>query len=102
MTRLISKCPVCESTLKISTLQCSCCGMELKRDFELSPFDQLGCDQHTLLISFLKNRGNLKEVQSDLKISYPTIKKKLDERLNSREVITYHTVITFDLASFNE
>ena len=30
------------------------------------------------------------------------IKKKLDERLNSREVITYHTVITFDMASFNE
>ena len=30
------------------------------------------------------------------------IKKKLDAELNSREGITYHTVITFDMASFNE
>ena len=29
------------------------------------------------------------------------IKKQLDERLNSREECTYHTVITFDMASFN-
>lgn len=30
------------------------------------------------------------------------IKRKLDAELNSREDITYHTVITFDMASFNE
>ena len=30
------------------------------------------------------------------------IKKRLDQELNSRESITYHTVVTFDMASFNE
>ena len=29
------------------------------------------------------------------------IKKQLDERLNAQESCTYHTVITFDMASFN-
>ena len=75
MAKLISKCPGCKGALIISTLQCSCCGMELKNNFDLSPFDQLNSEQNALLISFLKNRGNLKEVQSDLNISYPTAKK---------------------------
>ena len=83
MAKLISKCPGCKGALIISTLQCSCCGMELKNNFDLSPFDQLNSEQNALLISFLKNRGNLKEVQSDLNISYPTAKKKLDELLTA-------------------
>ena len=83
MAKLISKCPGCKGALIISTLQCSCCGMELKSNFDLSPFDQLNSEQNALLISFLKNRGNLKEVQSDLNISYPTAKKKLDELLTA-------------------
>ena len=29
------------------------------------------------------------------------IKKQLDEQLNQQEICTYHTVITFDMASFN-
>ena len=83
MAKLISKCPGCEGDLVISALQCSCCGMELKTTFELSPFDRLNSEQNTLIISFLKNRGNLKGVQSDLNISYPTAKKKLDELLTA-------------------
>ena len=83
MAKLISKCPGCKGALIISTLQCSCCGMELKYNFELSPFDQLNSEQNAMLLSFLKHRGNLKEVQSELNISYPTAKKKLDELLTA-------------------
>ena len=83
MTQLISVCPSCKGNLTISSLQCSCCGMELKKEFELSSFDKLDSEQYLLLISFLKNRGNLKEVQSELKLSYPTVKKRLDDLLIS-------------------
>ena len=55
--------------------------MELKNTFDLSPFDLLDNEQFEFLITFLKNRGNLKEVQSEMQISYPTAKKKLDELL---------------------
>lgn len=81
MKRLISKCPGCQGALQISTLQCPDCGMELKKNFELSVFDQLDTEQYSFLLSFLKARGNLTEVQSDLQISYPTAKKKLEELL---------------------
>ncbi len=83
MDRLISKCPACHGTLKVSALQCPACGMELKSTLDLSPFDLLDGDQFEFLISFLKYRGNLKEVQSEMKISYPTAKKKLDEVLTA-------------------
>ena len=55
--------------------------MELRNTFDLSPFDRLDKEQFEFLITFLKDRGNLKEVQSDMQISYPTAKKKLDELL---------------------
>ena len=59
--QLISRCPGCQGALRISTLQCPDCGMELKNDFELSKFDQLDSEQYKFLLSFLKGRGSLKE-----------------------------------------
>lgn len=81
MAKLISKCPGCGDTLRIATLQCPDCGMELKNDFELSVFDTLSVEEYAFLMAFLRQRGNLKNVQSELDISYPTAKKKLDKLL---------------------
>lgn len=88
MKKLISKCPCCNETLKIATLQCPGCGMEMKNDFELSAFDRLSADQYAFLLAFLKQRGNLKNVQNDLSVSYPTAKKKLDDLLVALELAT--------------
>ena len=55
--------------------------MELKNDFEMSVFDTLSGEEYAFLMAFLRQRGNLKNVQSELEISYPTAKKKLDELL---------------------
>lgn len=81
MAKMISKCPGCNGTLHITTLQCPDCGMELKNDFERSVFDTLSGEEYAFLMAFLRQRGNLKNVQSELEISYPTAKKKLDELL---------------------
>lgn len=81
MERPISKCPGCQGTLQISALRCPVCGMELKKEFELSIFDRLDSEQYRFLMAFLKNRGSLKEIQAEFQISYPTAKKKLDELL---------------------
>ena len=35
------------------------------------------------LMTFLSTRGNIKEIEKDLKISYPTVKTKLDNLLIS-------------------
>lgn len=81
MPKVISEGPVCGTKLKITSLHCAGCGMELRNDFELSPFDVLNPEQTDFLISFLKQRGNMSSVQSELGISYPTAKKGLDDLL---------------------
>lgn len=83
MKRLITKCPNCHESLKITSLKCPECGLELRNDFDLSVFDQISEDQYAFLISFLKNRGNLKNLQNELQMSYPSAKKKLDELLEA-------------------
>ena len=79
MRRMVTECPCCNGKLHISALQCQDCGMELRNTFPISEFDKLNSEQHTFLITFLKNRGNMKSLQEELGISYPTAKKRLDE-----------------------
>ena len=54
MKKMISKCPCCDKTLRITTLQCPECGMEMKNDFELSVFDRLSNEQYTFLFQTLE------------------------------------------------
>ena len=81
MTKAITNCPACQSKLHIATLVCSDCGLELRNKFDMSPFDALDAEKSAFLLSFLRNRGNLKNVQAELQMSYPTAKRKLDEIL---------------------
>lgn len=83
MNKILSTCPVCQGALQISVLKCPDCGLELKNNFDLSIFDRLTDEQYSFLISFLKSRGNLSEVQSEMNITYTAAKRKLDELLFS-------------------
>ena len=85
MSKLITKCPSCQHDLEIAVLHCPACGLELRNDFELSAFEKLSREQNQFLMTFLKNRGNLKNLQNELQISYPLSKKKLDELLLEKE-----------------
>ena len=85
MTKLITTCPACSGTMYISSLQCPDCGMELRNNFAFDSFSQLSDDQYAFLLAFLKNRGNMKNLQTELQISYPTAKKKLDTCLQNLE-----------------
>jgi len=74
--------------------------MELRNDFELSPFDSLTSEQMDFLICFLRQRGNLSLVQNELNMSYPLAKKKLDDLLitlnlmeNTRQTIKNEEVM---------
>ena len=83
MSKLISKCPNCQHNMNISVLRCPECGLEMKNDFSFSPFDQLNSDDYDFLLAFLRNRGNLKNLQNEMGISYLNARKKLDDLLFS-------------------
>jgi hypothetical protein len=77
--KVLSRCPVCSSKLKITRLKCSQCGTVIENDFELSNLSYLNGDQLKFMEIFIKCRGNIKEVEKELGISYPTVRAKLDE-----------------------
>ena len=87
MAKAISTCPACQSKLHIATLACPDCGMELRNTFVLSQFDMLDDEKSAFLMSFLRNRGNLKNVQAELQMSYPTAKRRLDEILIALDLV---------------
>lgn len=77
--KVLSRCPVCSSKLKITRLKCSNCGTIIENEFELSNLSYLNGDQLKFMEIFIKCRGNIKEVEKELGISYPTVRAKLDE-----------------------
>ena len=77
--KLITNCPVCSKTLKITKLQCSHCRTTIENEFELSKLASLSKDQLHFVEIFLTCRGNIKEVEKELGISYPTVRGKLTD-----------------------
>jgi hypothetical protein len=75
---VISTCPVCEGELLISRLHCRSCGTALEGEFGVGRFGRLSREQLSLLESFLRARGNLKEMERELGISYPTVRGRVD------------------------
>jgi hypothetical protein len=81
--KVINKCPICSSKLLISRLRCSKCNTVIENDFEMSKFEYLSGEQLRFIEVFLKNRGNIKDVEKELGISYPTVRAKLDEVISA-------------------
>lgn len=75
---VIGFCPICNSQFKVSKLSCNHCHSSLEGSFELSKFDYLNAEQKLFAEIFIKNRGNIKEIEKELGISYPTVRKNLD------------------------
>ncbi|MBW8350676.1 DUF2089 domain-containing protein [Bacillus sp. IITD106] len=76
---IITNCPVCSEALKITKLQCTHCHTTIENEFELSKLASLTQEQLFFVEIFLKTRGNIKEVEKELGVSYPTVRGKLNE-----------------------
>jgi hypothetical protein len=75
------QCPVCESRLLLTRLSCTTCGTELSGSFEPCEFCARGNGDRELLRVFLASKGNMKEVERHLGVSYPTARARFDELL---------------------
>jgi hypothetical protein len=75
---VISTCPVCSNDLSVTRLLCRSCGTALEGDFSVGRFGRLNRDQTLLLESFLRSRGNLRDMERELGISYPTVRSRVE------------------------
>jgi len=72
--KILSRCPVCNSKLKVVKLKCDNCGTVIENEFELSKFAYLSAEELNFIEVFLKCRGSIKDVEKELGISYPTVR----------------------------
>ncbi|HEY6537475.1 MAG TPA: DUF2089 domain-containing protein [Candidatus Dormibacteraeota bacterium] len=74
-------CPVCGDQLQLTRLACQECGTELSGAFETCEFCALPDSDRDLLKLFLASRGNLKAMERQLGLSYPTVRARMDSLL---------------------
>lgn len=74
--RAPADCPVCGGELITTRLGCRSCGSELAGEFGHCDFCALEPAETELLRVFLASRGNLREVEKHLGVSYPTARAR--------------------------
>lgn len=76
---VLGKCPVCGGNTQVTGIVCTDCDTKIEGRFQMCRFCRLTGDQKSFLEAFIKCRGNIKEVEKELGISYPTVRNKLED-----------------------
>ena len=76
--KLNSRCLFCEGDLTIASLNCRDCGTKIESELPIPRYFRLGEELQAFVLVFLRCRGNIREVEKELGISYPTVCKRLD------------------------
>jgi hypothetical protein len=75
-------CPVCGDRLALTRLSCRACGTELSGEFDSCEFCSLSPEDRQVLRVFLASRGNMKDLERHLGVSYPTARARFDALLS--------------------
>ena len=79
--RAPTDCPVCGDQLAVTRLGCASCGSELAGVFSPCDFCALSTADLEMLRVFLTSRGNMREVEKHLGVSYPTTRLRFAQLL---------------------
>jgi hypothetical protein len=75
-------CPVCDERLALTRLSCPACDTELSGAFATCEFCVLSNEDREVLRVFLASRGNMKDLERHLGVSYPTARARFDALLS--------------------
>jgi hypothetical protein len=75
-------CPVCNEKLALTRLSCPSCDTELSGAFATCEFCVLSSEDREVLRVFLASRGNMKDLERHLGVSYPTARARFDALLS--------------------
>ena len=79
-------CPVCSEQLQVTQLGCPGCGTGLTGSFESCEFCGLDDADRDVLRVFLGSRGNMKELERHLGVSYPTARARFEDLLRKLDL----------------
>jgi hypothetical protein len=70
-------CPSCDGPLRVTRLRCGRCGTAVEGDFDLG-LGSLSGEEGSFARAFLLARGNLRELERTLGLSYAALRGRLD------------------------
>ena len=79
MKRLPVSCPSCDGKLAVKQLLCEKCDTEVGGLYQLPTLAALPLDDQEFIVEFIQASGSLKDMAAILKVSYPTVRNRLDE-----------------------
>lgn len=79
MKNLPEKCPSCSHLLHVTSLSCENCETQVSGNYSLPLLARLTSEEQKVIIEFVKCSGSLKQMSKLLKLSYPTVRNRLDE-----------------------
>jgi hypothetical protein len=79
MRKIIEQCPSCGGDLVITEVVCAACATQVRSQYQPCAFCRLTPEQLAFARLFIVRRGNLREMEKTLGVSYPTVRGKLDE-----------------------
>lgn len=79
MRKILEQCPACQEALIVTEQTCLHCNTVVKGQFQPNIFSRLSPEKLKFLEIFVKNRGNIKEMERELEWSYWTIRNHLNE-----------------------
>lgn len=79
MRKILEQCPSCDGKLDVTQLSCPSCGTVIQGQFEPCPFCALSPADVQFAMTFVKCRGNVREMERELGISYWTVRRMLDD-----------------------
>ncbi len=79
MRKIIEKCPACQNDVIVTRIRCTRCTCEVIGEFQPTIFNRLSPENLTFVETFVRLRGNVREVARELRVPYSTIRNHLDD-----------------------
>ena len=79
----LTNCPYCSGDFLIKEVECQGCKTLIKSNFKVNRFHMFNREDLYFIEIFLKNEGNIKLMEKDLSKSYPTVKSRLKNIINT-------------------
>ena len=79
MRKVLEQCPTCGGELTVTGLHCRSCHTRIESEYSTCRFCRLSQEDLDFIEIFVKNRGNIREMERELEISYPTVRSRLND-----------------------
>lgn len=83
MSEILGQCPACAGELAVVRQRCVNCGTALEGQFTLPRLLRLPPEQLRFVELFVLCRGVIRDMEQELGVSYPTVRSRLDDVINS-------------------